>query len=167
MELSLIEILAIASIPTLGLASIFIIAKFKLNKPARTMKSQNQDAILDHYQTLITINEDQKTTINQIRGKLTRAIEKIGQLDGTMEDTEDQTKSIITPELISPIAKKLNMSPENLIGLLDSPQAKKFLGSKDNQELIKIVLPLLASKLGSSQSETSVQESNLPQTEIA
>ncbi len=167
MELSLFELIAVASIPSIGLASIFAIAKYKVNSTSRSMKKGNQDAILEHYQTLQTINEDQKVTINQMRGKITQFVKKINELDGMGEPQEDQIHNLMPPELLAPLAQKLNMTSESLTGILESPQAKKFLGSKDNQELIKIVLPLLASKLGSSKSQGSLPQSDLSQTEIA
>ncbi len=70
------------------------------------MKKQNQEVILAHYNTLMTINEDQKITINQIRGKLTRAFEKIAELDGTEE------------ELKSAGAEQIASSPSDLGAIL-------------------------------------------------
>jgi len=118
------------------LGSIIYLKKTKVN---RTVSSSNNTAILDHYNVLMNINEDQKTTMNSQRMKITMLQKKVTELEGY--EPEEEEKPIDLTALL-PIAAKLGISQQQLGLIMQSDDAKKFI--KKNMGTIQSVLPLLA-----------------------
>jgi len=130
--LILIPMLIIISI----LGSIFYLKRTKVN---RTVSSSNNTAILDHYNVLMNINEDQKTNMNSQRMKITMLQKKVTELEGY--EPEEEEKPIDLTQIL-PLAAKMGIKKEQLDLILQSDQAKKFI--KKNMSTIQSVLPLLA-----------------------
>lgn len=141
-----------------ALVSTFLINKFKANSSKKKMKVNNEEAIMGHYQTLLTINEDQKNTIQSIRQKLSMAQKKIAELEGYTPEEEEEPS--IDIESLKPIATKLGINDLQLQQIVNSKEAKKFLSKKDNQQLISLALPFIANKLGG---QNSLNASTVPE----
>jgi len=143
------------SIPTV-LLSIFIHNKTKLK---RTISKSNEGAIIDHYNVLMNINEDQKTTLNSQRMKITMLQKKVNEMEGyEVEETQDQALEL----MIKPLAKQFNIPEEQIGALLESDMAKKFL--KKNKGMVESVLPLLIKNLASRNQQKSNDTSSIPET---
>jgi len=136
LEHLILSFVGFTSIVVLGV--LFILKKTSLKG---TISKKNDGAILDHYNVLMNINEDQKTTLNSQRMKITMYQKKIKELEG-YEDEEPKEPEI-SIENLAPIAVKLGITQPQLALILQSDEAKKFI--KKNANLINNVLPLLAS----------------------
>jgi len=143
------------SIPTV-LLSIFIYNKTKLK---RTISHKNEGAIIDHYNVLMNINEDQKTTLNSYRMKITMLQKKVNEMSGFEEEEEQDNQLEL---MIKPLAKQFNIPEEQIGLLLESDTAKKFI--KKNKGMIESVLPLLIKNLAARNQSKSTDTSSLPET---
>jgi len=156
--LELIEIILLVfaiSIPSL-LASIFIYNKTKLK---RTISHKNEGAIIDHYNVLMNINEDQKTTLNSYRMKITMLQKKVNEMSGfEEEETQDNQLEL----MIKPLAKQFNIPEEQIGMLLESDTAKKFI--KKNKGMIESVLPLLIKNLAARNQQGANEQGSVPET---
>ena len=129
MELDLLILLVFAiSIPTV-LTSIFLYNKTKLK---RTISHKNEGAIIDHYNVLMNINEDQKSTLNSYRMKITMLQKKVNEMSGFEEEEEQDNQLEL---MIKPLAKQFNIPEEQIGLLLESDTAKKFI--KKNKGMIE------------------------------
>jgi len=156
--LELIEIILLVfaiSIPSL-LASIILYNKTKLK---RTLSKSNEGAIIDHYNVLMNINEDQKHTLNSQRMKITMLQKKMNELEGyEVEEEGDNAIEL----MIEPLAKQFNIPKEQLGLLLESDMAKKFI--KKNKGMIESVLPLLAKNLAARNKQGANEQSAISET---
>lgn len=144
---TLFIIMTFASLTILGIV-ISKISKIRGIKPKKQMENQNEQAILDHYKTLLLINSDQKETIRSIRQKQAQAEKKIAELEGYDQSEPAEQQITIDPSLLRPLAQKFGINDLQLAGIMQSEEAQKFLKDKKNQRLIRYVLPLLASQSG-------------------
>jgi len=138
-ELSLIDVALIISftIPSLVLGLVFYLRKTKVN---RSISKQNDNSILNHYNVLMNINEDQQAVIKSVTMKTRMLQKKIMELEG-YEEQEEKEKPIDLTSLM-PIIEKIGIPKEQLELILQSDEAQKFL--KKNKSMITNVLPLLA-----------------------
>jgi len=143
------------SIPTV-LLSIFIYNKTKLK---RTIAHKNEGAIIDHYNVLMNINEDQKSTLNSYRMKITMLQKKVNEMSGFEEEEESDSQ---LESMIEPLAKQFNIPKEQIGLLLESDMAKKFI--KKNKGMIESVLPLLIKNLAARNKQGASEQSTLPET---
>jgi len=154
-DLDLVLIVALLIAPISIIGSIYYLKKTKVN---RTVSSSNNTAILDHYNVLMNINEDQKTTMNSQRMKITMLQKKVTELEGY--EPEEEEKPIDLTQIL-PIAAKMGIPKAQLDLILQSEQAKKFI--KKNMSTIQSVLPLLANFTANKQtgpSESTVSPSS-------
>jgi len=156
MEIEQFILLIVAlSIPAV-LLSIFIHNKTKLK---RTISHKNEGAIIDHYNVLMNINEDQKTTLNSYRMKITMLQKKVNQMSGFEEEEEEDNALEL---MIKPLAKQFNIPEEQIGLLLESDIAKKFI--KKNKGMISSVLPLLVKNLAARNQQGANEQSSLSET---
>jgi len=155
-ELSLIDVALIISftIPSLVVGSVFYLRKTKVN---RTISKSNDSSILNHYNVLMNINEDQQVVIKSITQKTKMLQRKIMELEGYEEDIEKEKPIDISS--ILPLVSKMGIGEQQLKLILESDEAQKFL--KKNKSMITNVLPLLATFAKNKQNTQS--ESTLPQ----
>jgi len=156
MELEQIILMLAVSIPLTVLASYFVLKKTQLK---RTLSKSNEGAIIDHYNVLMNINEDQKHTLNSQRMKITMLQKKMNELEGyEEEETQDQAIEL----MIKPIADQFKIPPEQIALLLESDMAKKFI--KKNKGMIESVLPLLAKNLAARNKQGANEQGSVPET---
>lgn len=134
------------SIALIILGSAFYL---KRTKASRTLAKGNTTAILDHYNVLQTINEDQKITISSQRQKVAMLQKKVNELEGYEE--EDKAPELNITQL-KPIATALGINDQQLEGILNDPKAKKWLNKGENMQLLQIALPFIQSRLTQNQS---------------
>jgi len=156
MELEIILLIVALSSLSIFLASIFALKKTKLK---RTIASKNEGAIIDHYNVLMNINEDQKSTLNSYRMKITMLQKKVNEMSGFEEEEEDNNQLEL---MIKPLAKQFNIPEEQIGLLLESDTAKKFI--KKNKGMIESVLPLLIKNLAARNQSKSTEQGSLPET---
>jgi len=133
--------LGVALTPFIALGSYLLLKKTKLK---RTISNSNEAAILDHYNVLMNINSDQKSTLNSQRMKITMLQKKQRELEGFEEEEKPVAIDI---KALLPIAQRFGIAEPQLQMLLQSEKAQKFL--KKNADIIEGVLPLLAQFAGS------------------
>lgn len=159
LDLEQLIILVSASIIIAVLGSAIYLRK---TGPKRRMASGNQQAVLDHYNVLMTINEDQKAVILSCKGKIQQLMRKVSELEGFEE--EEQAPQINITQL-KPIATALGINDAQLEGILNDPKAKKWLNKGENLQLLQIALPFIQSKLTQGGSnpldQGAVQSGNL------
>jgi len=155
-ELSLIDVALIISftIPSLVIGSVFYLRKTKVN---RSISKSNDSSILNHYNVLMNINEDQQAVIKSVTQKAKMLQKKIMELEGFEEDNEKEKP--IDVSSILPLVSKLGISEQQLGLILQSDEAQKFL--KKNKSMITNVLPLLIQF--AKNKSVSQSESTLPQ----
>jgi len=153
-EQSILLIVAL-SIP----AVLLSIYTYKRTSLKRTISHKNEGAIIDHYNVLMNINEDQKTTLNSYRMKITMLQKKVNEMAG-FEEEDSHDAAIET--MIEPIAKQFNIPPEQIGLLLESDMAKKFI--KKNKGMIEHVLPLLIKNLAARNKQGANEQGSIPET---
>jgi len=156
--LELIEIILLVfaiSIPSL-LASIYLHNKTKLK---RTLSKSNEGAVLDHYNVLMNINEDQKHTLNSQRMKITMLQKKVNEMSG-FEEEDQQEDQILS--MVKPIAAAAGLPEEQIAALLQTDMAKSFM--KKNKGMIENVLPLLLKNLAARNKQGANEPSSVPET---
>jgi len=138
-ELSLIDVVITLSIalPMLIVGLVIYLSKTKVN---RRISKSNDSSILNHYNVLLNINEDQQGLIKSITQKTKMLQKKIMELEG-YEEEEEKEKPIDINSLL-PLVSKIGIPKEQLELILQSDEAQKFL--KKNKSLITNVLPLLS-----------------------
>ena len=136
--MELIEFGVIAMV--LGVISGVILFVFDRKNPAKKAKNSIYESIKQLNEVkdaqITEILDRNMTELRSVKASL-KAKEK--ELASPTEEEEEE----IPPELLEPIAKKLNMQPQQLSMLLQSPQVKKMLGGKLKPEMIGMILPLL------------------------
>jgi len=156
--LELIEILLLVfaiSIPSL-LASIIIHNKTKLK---RTVSKSNEGAVLDHYNVLMNINEDQKHTLNSQRMKITMLQKKVNEMSG-FEEEDEQDDQILS--IIKPMAQQVGLKEEQIALLLENDTVKKFI--KKNKGMVESVLPLLLKNIAARNQQGANEQGSVPET---
>jgi len=156
MELEVIVLIVAFSSLGIFLASYFLASKTKLK---RTISHKNEGAIIDHYNVLMNINEDQKSTLNSYRMKITMLQKKVNEMSGFEEEEADDNAIEL---MIKPLAKQFNIPEEQIGLLLESDTAKKFI--KKNKGMIESVLPLLIKNLAARNQQKSTEQGSLPET---
>jgi len=156
LELETVILLMAALIIPSVLASIFLYNKTKLK---RTISHKNEGAIIDHYNVLMNINEDQKSTLNSYRMKITMLQKKVNEMSGFEEEEESDNQLEL---MIKPLAKQFNIPEEQIGLLLESDTAKKFI--KKNKGMIESVLPLLIKNLAARNKQGTTEQGSLPET---
>jgi len=138
-ELSLIDVAIILAFvaPLSMLGSVIYLKRTKVN---RSISKSNDSSILNHYNVLMNINEDQQVLIKSITQKTKMLQKKIMELEGYEEDAEKEKP--IDVSAIFPLISRLGIPKEQLEMILQSEDAQKFL--KKNKSVITNVLPLLA-----------------------
>lgn len=124
----------------------------KKTKASRTINKGNEVAILDHYNVLQTINEDQKLTIASHRMKVHMLEKKLLNIEGG----EEQAPQLDISQL-KPIATALGISDAQIETILSDPKAKKWLNNSENLQLLQIALPFIQSKIAQGGSLTGDQ----------
>jgi len=155
-ELNLIDVVIISSIfiPCLVVGSVIYLKKTKVN---RSISKSNDNSILNHYNVLLNINEDQQSLIKSITQKTKMLQKKIMELEGYEEEKEEEKPIDITALL--PFVEKIGIPKEQLELILQSDEAQKFL--KKNKSMITNVLPLLttfAKNKQNAQSQTTLSK---------
>lgn len=145
MDLEQLILITVVLITSMVLGSIIYL---KLSKGTRAMKRGNSEAILSHYNVLLTINEDQKVVIQSLKGKLNQQNRKITDLEGF--EQEEPTPQLNVTQF-RPIAAALGINEQQLGGILEDPKVKKWLSKGENLQLLQIALPFLQSKLTQNQ----------------
>ena len=148
-ELGLIDVAIIfTSILTLVvIGSVIYLKKTKLN---RTISKSNEGSILNHYNVLMNINEDQQVVIKSVTQKAKMLQRKIAELEGYEEEEKEPEINI---QSLLPLGKMLGIGEAQLQMILQSDDAKKFI--KKNSSLITNVLPLLATLTKNRQNTSS------------
>lgn len=120
--------------------------------PQKTAKKALDRTIIDNNKII----QEQIDGIKQrYESELRSKAKRIKDLEGPETDEEEMP---IPPELLAPIAKKLNMQPAALMAFVNSPQGKKLL--KQYKDLIPAI-PALLGGLGNGQGNNQNQ---VPQT---
>jgi len=155
-ELSLIDVVIFSAIliPMLIVGSVFYLKKTKVN---RTISKSNDNSILNHYNVLMNINEDQQMVIKSVTQKTKMLQKKIMELEG-YEDEKESEKPLDISSIL-PLVSKFGISEQQLNLILQSDDAQKFL--KKNKSVITNVLPLLANFAKNKQGTES--QSTLPE----
>ena len=128
-------------------------------KATKSMNTANDRAVMDHYKTLLEINEDQKVTIKSLRGKVQRA----SQLDDDEPEVDPQELIKQAMPMIQAAAKKYNIPPDKLQGMLNSPQVQEWISNPKNLKKLNEYLPLLGAFTGSQQG--TEQAGSIPSTD--
>lgn len=129
-----------------GLGSAIIITKIIIGrggpkKAAKKMNSENDRAVMDHYKTLLEINEDQKVTIKSLRGKVQRALQLDEESISQSTDPQEMIKSAMP--LIQQVAKGMGIPPDKLQGLLSAPEVQEWISNPKNLKKLTEYAPLI------------------------
>ena len=151
-DLDLIALLALSVAPLLVLGSLYYLKKTKVN---RSISKQNDSSILNHYNVLMNINEDQQAVIKSVTQKSKMLQKKIMELEGYEEEVKEETIDLSS---VLPLAQKLGIDPTMVNSILQSDDAKKFISK--NKGIIQSVLPLLLAKGRSNTLDTSSLPAN-------
>jgi len=135
------------------LGSIYYLRKTKVN---RSISKSNDNSVLQHYNVLMNINEDQQAVIKSVTQKSKMLQKKITELEGF--EPEEEKEPELDLRALLPIAAKLGIPQAQLELILQSEDAKKFI--KKNLGTIQSVLPLIAQFAGDR--SKSGQETTLP-----
>lgn len=130
-----------------------IVTKNSPKKAVRDLSNMNDKAILDHYKVLMTINDDQKTTIRSIRGKLSRLEALEDQEDEEEVDPQELIKQSMP--MIQAAAKQFGLAPEKLQVLLSNPQVQEWISNPKNLKKLKEYAPILQAMGSNNQTAQS------------
>jgi len=137
-------------ISTIGMVLIFRIIPRK--SPKKVMESE-----LLRLQKAYSLTVDEVIARNQALNKSIQS--ENNRLRKELAGGDDEEEEIpLPPELLAPIAKKLNMQPAQMETLLNSPQVKKLL--KGNKDILPMILPLLGGLGGNNQQGNEVYSQN-------
>lgn len=151
MDYDLIAIVSIIAVCAVVTAKI-LVSRGGVKKAPKGMTKGNEIAVMDHYNTLLAVNEDQKSLIKQFRGKIAR----MEQLEPDEDENEADPQEIIKSAMpmIQAAAKKYHIPPDKLQAMLNSPQVQEWISNPKNLKKLNEYLPLLATFTGTgSQSE--------------
>jgi hypothetical protein len=148
--MEILEFITVLSV--LGVVSGTVIVMLIRVIPRKTTKRVAEDSVT----RLINANSRLTEEYEQRQKALNKSLQSENQrlrkeLGGEGEEEEEEQ---IPPELLAPIAQKLNMKPDQMAQLLASPQVKKLL--KGNKDLLPL-LPTLLGGLGGQQNQQSNQ----------
>jgi len=155
-ELSLLDVVIALSV-SLPIMIVGLVIYLKKTKVNRSISKSNDSSILNHYNVLMNINEDQQAVIKSITQKAKMLQKKIMELEG-YEDEKEEEKPLDVSQIL-PLVSKFGISEQQLALILQSEEAQKFL--KKNKSMITNVLPLLATFTKNRQ--VSQSDSTLPQ----
>ncbi len=155
-ELSLFDVVIALSValPIVLIGSAIYLRKTKVN---RSISKQNDNSILNHYNVLMNINEDQQAVIKSVTMKTRMLQKKILELEGYSDKEEEEKPMDLTA--LMPLIEKIGIPKGQLELILQSEDAQKFL--KKNKKVLSSVLPLLSTLTQNKQG--AVNESSLPQ----
>jgi len=156
LNLNDVAIILALTVPLLVLGSVIYLKKTKVN---RSISKSNDNSILNHYNVLMNINEDQQVLIKSITQKTKMLQRKIMELEGYEEDNEKEKPIDISA--IVPLISKMGIPESQLNMILQSDEAQKFL--KKNKSMITNVLPLLAGF--TKNKSNTVSSSTLPENQ--
>lgn len=151
--MELTEVLLILGVlGTVSSVIMFAISRMITPKKARNAADATSAQL---YKTIQSQMDDvTKLKDSQIKSQQNR----INYLDKQLNSGEEEEEELpIPPEMLEPIAKKLNMQPAALLAFVNSPQGKKLL--KQYKDLLP-ALPALLGGLGNGQGQNNqVQQS--------